>query len=269
MHRIGFLCLLLLIPPAAAAADNSKDLKSDKAKEAEKDLTPAEQFNALKRDFQAKQMEVYRAYGKAKTPEERRKLIGTLPKADEYARKAMALAEGHPKEPFATDALLWVVELGPTQERDQAVGTLMDQHIDSDKLGTLADVLGRSRSPDTPAKLKTLINKSPHKEVQGQATYALANYLRNETYQETSAEKLKVLNREAESLLEQIVHKYGDVKRYGTPLAKSAEADLFEIQHLSIGMPVPEVAGKDVDGKEFKLSDYRGKVLLLDFWGNW
>ena len=27
--------------------------------------------------------------------------------------------------------------------------------------------------------------------------------------------------------------------------------------------------GKDIDGKRFKLSDYRGKIVVLDFWGNW
>jgi cytochrome oxidase Cu insertion factor (SCO1/SenC/PrrC family) len=31
----------------------------------------------------------------------------------------------------------------------------------------------------------------------------------------------------------------------------------------------PEITGEDVDGKKFKLSDYKGKVVLLDFWGNW
>jgi cytochrome oxidase Cu insertion factor (SCO1/SenC/PrrC family) len=31
----------------------------------------------------------------------------------------------------------------------------------------------------------------------------------------------------------------------------------------------PEIAGEDVDGKEFKLSDYRGKVVVLSFWGFW
>ena len=36
-----------------------------------------------------------------------------------------------------------------------------------------------------------------------------------------------------------------------------------------MGKEAPEIKGGDLDGKEFKLSDYRGKVVLLDFWGNW
>jgi cytochrome oxidase Cu insertion factor (SCO1/SenC/PrrC family) len=30
-----------------------------------------------------------------------------------------------------------------------------------------------------------------------------------------------------------------------------------------------EITGEDVDGQPFKLSDYRGKVVVLDFWGFW
>lgn len=38
---------------------------------------------------------------------------------------------------------------------------------------------------------------------------------------------------------------------------------------LNIGQQAPEIAGTDLDGKELKLSDYRGKVVLLDFWASW
>ncbi len=38
---------------------------------------------------------------------------------------------------------------------------------------------------------------------------------------------------------------------------------------LEIGMLAPEIEGEDIDGVQFKLSDYRGKVVVLDFWGNW
>jgi hypothetical protein len=47
---------------------------------------------------------------------------------------------------------------------------------------------------------------------------------------------------------------------------KSAAA---AISKLLIGKVVPDIAGEDTDGKPFKLSDYRGKVVLLDFWGHW
>lgn len=36
-----------------------------------------------------------------------------------------------------------------------------------------------------------------------------------------------------------------------------------------VNQNAPEISGEDVDGKEFKLSDYRGKVVVLDFWGFW
>ena len=41
------------------------------------------------------------------------------------------------------------------------------------------------------------------------------------------------------------------------------------IESLKIGGPAPEIDGQDLDGVKFKLSDYRGKVVMLDFWGYW
>ena len=52
-------------------------------------------------------------------------------------------------------------------------------------------------------------------------------------------------------------------------LIAAADDALFEIRHLQIGCEAPDILGKDIDGVEFKLSDYRGKVILLDFWGFW
>ena len=36
-----------------------------------------------------------------------------------------------------------------------------------------------------------------------------------------------------------------------------------------VGDKVPEISGPDTDGVVFKLSDYKGKVILIDFWGDW
>ena len=40
-------------------------------------------------------------------------------------------------------------------------------------------------------------------------------------------------------------------------------------RELGAGARAPEITGVDLDGKAFQLSDYRGKVILLDFWGDW
>jgi peroxiredoxin len=37
------------------------------------------------------------------------------------------------------------------------------------------------------------------------------------------------------------------------------------MRHLAVGKKAPEIAGADLDGKPMKLSDYRGKVVVLEF----
>jgi peroxiredoxin len=36
-----------------------------------------------------------------------------------------------------------------------------------------------------------------------------------------------------------------------------------------IGKPAPEIEGKDIDGKPVRLADFRGKLVLVDFWATW
>jgi peroxiredoxin len=55
------------------------------------------------------------------------------------------------------------------------------------------------------------------------------------------------------------------IKTYGA----LAEQALFELRELAVGGPAPAIEGEDADGCRFKLSDYRGQVVLLTFSGNW
>ncbi len=41
------------------------------------------------------------------------------------------------------------------------------------------------------------------------------------------------------------------------------------IENLKLGAVAPEIEGQDLDAVKFKLSDYRGKAVMLDFWGYW
>ncbi|MBI4583665.1 MAG: redoxin domain-containing protein, partial [Planctomycetes bacterium] len=78
--------------------------------------------------------------------------------------------------------------------------------------------------------------------------------------------------KEAETLFARAAEKYGEVRipvtylGSGGTVGEKAEAELFQIRRLDVGEVAPDIDGEDQDGKAFKLSDYRGKVVLLDFW---
>jgi thiol-disulfide isomerase/thioredoxin len=38
---------------------------------------------------------------------------------------------------------------------------------------------------------------------------------------------------------------------------------------LEVNLRAPDIEGTDAEGKRFKLSDYKGKIIVLDFWGYW
>ena len=52
-------------------------------------------------------------------------------------------------------------------------------------------------------------------------------------------------------------------------LGQEAEARLDEMFNLAVGKPAPQIEGVGVDGKPLKLSDHKGKVVVLVFWGSW
>ena len=38
---------------------------------------------------------------------------------------------------------------------------------------------------------------------------------------------------------------------------------------LEVGQVAPEIQGLDARGMPMKLADFRGRVVVLDFWGDW
>ena len=68
---------------------------------------------------------------------------------------------------------------------------------------------------------------------------------------------------------EEFLGAYPDGKPIAQTLAE-AEVDLLRrIKYGTVGGTLPDVRGKRIDGVEECLSDYRGRVVLLDFWATW
>ncbi len=243
-------------------------------------LLPANQaFEALIGDYTKEQEKLRQTYQTASTAEEKRVVRETLlPELEaSFAERFLDFARRYPEEEQAVNAIVWLCtrsDLGPQtdQIQDEAIDLYVQHHIQSRTLSESIRRLAAADSGKSGEKLLRVIQeKSPHRRVQAMACLGLAEHTRAKAeaayYQKRpDAEQL---NQEAEKLYQQIADGYRDVIFEGSSLAAVANANLVELRTLGLGKPAPESEGEDIDGKSFKLSDYRGKVVLLSFWGFW
>jgi hypothetical protein len=136
-----------------------------------------------------------------------------------------------------------------------------------DRIAQLCQALSYSTDEVSETLLRTLLAKDARREVQGVASLALAQALKRRldmapTGGEATASRVRS---EIEKLLRRASDQFGDVKlAVGGTVGDKARLELDD--NLVVGKVPPEIEGQDQDGKTFKLSDYRGKVVLLDFW---
>jgi hypothetical protein len=171
----------------------------------------------------------------------------------------------HPKAPAL---LMWVCSATlysgniPEQAKlyDSTVDILIEKFADRPELGPLAQYLPMDTNPVWAEKhLRTLMEKNSSEDVKVDAKFGLASLLKN---------KDEASQPEAEKLLETVLAEYAKMPAK-KQMIEQIKNELDDMKIRGIGKPVPEIAGNDLDDKEFKLSDYKGKVVLIDFWGFW
>ena len=144
---------------------------------------------------------------------------------------------------------------------DRVSDLMITHYLESESLKnfcTRAHYMGDS--PANVKLLRSIFADSPHRDVKASSGYALAKVLGSS--KDTREEGLE--------LLKKIGSDFGDVVYYrDTVYGDKVKGDLFEMEHLQIGCVAPEIIGKEVFGNLMQLSSFRGKVVLLDFWGDW
>lgn len=259
--------------------------------------TPAEQYRGLVKEFSA----ASRIIWQETTDQERQRAVARV---DKLPLKLLELAQNNPKDPVALDALIQVVTIeywlnthtshpgwGKDSRQAKAVALMLGDHLDSEKLGDACKRVHYGFRQECETFLRTVLEKSPHREVQALACLRLAQFLLSRldrielvSQQPELSKRYEVLYggdyletlrrhgrarviKETETLYERASEQYGDVKfPDDSTVGDTAKRELFEVRYLSIGKEAPDMDGTDQNGERLKLSDYRGKVVLLYFW---
>ncbi len=226
-------------------------------------------LQSLERQYEAALQEYYKPYQSAKTPEESAK-IKLDPKKNPNPVylpkfKSLAMKAGKTKTGFAAWTMVkQIAEQGQdAKTADLADKTILGKFIDTPWIAEYVSALPYSdyslppemRKKKIGATLAKIERASKYPEVKASAIYARAQIIAPEGNGDVAT---------ATRLYREILAKYPN-----TAAGKQAKGQIFEMEHLVVGKVAPDFAAEDQDGTSFKLSDYRGKVVVLDFWGFW
>lgn len=229
---------------------------------------PAKQLQDLEKRFTEERKSWLEFRKQARTDEERTELVASFPR-DEFVSEFEALVAAAPGSEVAAHAWLGCLRIGALLD-DRALYTkaldrLVQDHIASPEIAglTLELVYGAPSWSAEPAAaaLRTILAKNTDKSVQANGLAELALLV---GLDESFGAAGKA---EAETLLARIEKDYAQDDFIGMKGAEFAAGARHEITHLCVGQVAPDFEVTDQDGVRFKLSDYRGRVVLLDFWG--
>jgi hypothetical protein len=286
---------LLTITFACAVAAFAAAQDGDSRPASRPESAPADKVAAIQQEYEAEMKAFSAAYKAAATDEAKKKIAEDQnPNPKKWFPRLLEIAKA--KDPAAVKALVWILDQdADSEEGREALAMLGREHAASSELVGACDALSYSLGREPEEFLRTAMKSSPHDLVRARAAYTLAQVLRRSANvsrrlaDPSDAEDQKNLrkwyegrvdylasidaakyDKEAEDLLVLVKDKHGSLEAaWGGTLGARAEGDLFEIRNLAIGKVAPPIEGEDLFGEALKLSDFAGKVVVLDFWGHW
>jgi hypothetical protein len=230
---------------------------------------PAKKLAALEQRLQERYGELGPAYEAAETEDERKALLKKV--ADDFVPECLAIAAEVKGTDAAVPALALAIQLdvqfSDAAAAKKAFATMMADHAKSaaieEFLGGLDQFAAELGVSEVEAGMRKVLADSPHRRVQASALFSLASVVGKNANGDAKR------TAESTALFERLKKEFGDLSSGRETYAQLVDRTLFDVQHLQVGMMVPDFEAVDQDGAKFKLSDYKGKVTLIDFWGFW
>lgn len=225
----------------------------------------AEQVQAVFKDLEAAQERIGGEFKKAKDADERAKLKKqygeTVQKTGE---KMLAIATEKPDDEPAFNALSFVLANSDTHA-DTAAGLMARHHLGREQLAQVLPQIASDPSPAVAGLLRAALEKSPLPAVKGAACMALGTSL---TERAGGTGDVKTAA-EGEAFLARAAKEFGDQPWEDGKVKAAAEGLLRDVRARGVGKPAPEFASTGLDDQPAKLSDLKGKVVVLDIWATW
>ncbi|TWT44891.1 thiol-disulfide oxidoreductase [Phycisphaerae bacterium RAS1] len=242
-----------------------------------------EEIDKLREGFEQAQRKFYdevRALHDKGDREAGQKLYAARAHVKEFAPRFAAYAEKHAGKPEAIPALVWMVA-NPLEEpapgkpsagAQQALKTLTEKHAADAGIAAQFEALGAASwtcgDDAALAFFERVARENKDKEAVAGAKYNVG--LIHYQYAEWPADDGKA-KPDADERRKKAVDLFRAVAKEhaGTAGAAQAEPFIFELDRLQVGMTAPDFEGPGLDEKTIKLSQFRGKVVVIDFWGFW
>lgn len=110
--------------------------------------------------------------------------------------------------------------------------------------------------------IENVLRETQDKRVKGEASLALSVALgKMGGAADLNKRRLDLLRT---AIIEAVDSKVGDVT-----VGELAQEELYRMTKLTKGQVAPDLVGTDAHGQPLKLSNYRGKVVMLVFWCSW
>lgn len=223
------------------------------------ELSGITEFNALNKELNQASTKFYKDYKEARKKDPSIAYDFSKHPNHAFAPRFQEFADKWKGTPGAVRALNALMRLAPEKKKKAVLERLLDDdHIGLKDIASALFNIRYAYWADRAAALKRIIEKSPHRDVRGKAMLQLG-WVDKYTKPKLALE-----------VLEQVKREYGDVPYRGRQtLSVQADREIFEITRLSVGNEAPDIVGEDIGGVAMRLSDYRGRVVFLDFWGDW
>ena len=158
------------------------------------------------------------------------------------------------------------------QEYQDEVYALLEEHyIDDLRLERLLLSLirfGGERGVDLVDKV---VAESDHRILRGKGAFwsAMERLMEVDDLDSSPEERARV-RAEVTRMAKLVAEEYSDLEVFrGEPGGVAIQPVLYALENLALGSVLPEASAERVGGDTETLSDYRGQVLLLDFWATW